>query len=481
MRRSTAPTALALVSLLAAVGACALPEDAAVDSNPNDGMFRDFLDGKFDGAGHPLNAAVGQAKDLCASAGHLSGATVSLTGACRGAVPGTAQQGDLVVSARVRVRKHPADGKPVATLEVRDGAGKVSGRVSLTAASIRSGWMDLALPYASDGAVRTFALTPADGTTLEVSYLEVFPQHFGLVLSPGSGVSIDGDVLTFELPRGHAVERVTADDQDLTAKLKALLTAGTATRTTTAFRSIIKVPVGALLPDRAAISELFVHTSNDTARVELRRAAAPCAFEGDPSGTKVLLTGFQPFPADATHGNISGVAVGALRPSVLRHAQVMRLILPVEYDRAAAAVTDAIARCAPELVISFGQGGGEIALEQTAYNLKDTAEVAGGIPDNRGVIEAATPIDAAAPATRATLLPLDAIEPALVALGETPARSDDPGRYICNNVFFADVGAMTGHGRAGFIHLPYTSTFDDAAKAHWGQVIETIVQAAVDH
>jgi pyroglutamyl-peptidase len=159
----------------------------------------------------------------------------------------------------------------------------------------------------------------------------------------------------------------------------------------------------------------------------------------------------------------------------------MRLVMPVEYDRAAAEVTDTIARCAPEAVISFGQGGGEIALEQTAYNLQDTGEVAGGVPDNRGVIRAATPIDPAAPATRATLLPIDQIRDALEAAGETPAFSTDPGRYICNNVMFADVGAMQARGGVGgFIHLPYTTQFDDSTRARFGNVVRIAVQATAD-
>jgi pyroglutamyl-peptidase len=92
------------------------------------------------------------------------------------------------------------------------------------------------------------------------------------------------------------------------------------------------------------------------------------------------------------------------------------------------------------------------------------------------------PIDDTAPATRATLLPLDAIDAAMRALGEDPQPSTDPGRYVCNNVFFADVGAVTaaGHGRAGFIHLPYTEDFDDATRARFAADVGAAVQATVD-
>src|SRR5205085_11676461 len=108
-----------------------------------------------------------------------------------------------------------------------------------------------------------------------------------------------------------------------------------------------------LMPERADVVELRVHSSGDTSRMQIRKTAAACSFEGDPAGVKVLITGFQPFPADGWHENVSAVAVPSLRPSALHGVQVMQLILPVEYDRAASLVTDAIARCQPHAVISF--------------------------------------------------------------------------------------------------------------------------------
>ena len=69
---------------------------------------------------------------------------------------------------------------------------------------------------------------------------------------------------------------------------------------------------------------------------------------------------------------------------------------------------------------------------------------------------------------------------ALVGAGESPQHSRDPGRYICNNVMFADIAAMTGKGRGGFIHLPYTTSFDAPTKARFAKVVQLAVQAAVD-
>lgn len=439
-----------LAAVIATVLATGCASQPAAPPDPNAGLLRDFLDGKFDGAGHPYNAIVVAAP--CAAM------------PCAIDLPAQARTGELVVNTHLRVRAHGAG--DIVQLSV----GAVTD--TLTAARLRGDDVDLPLAWHGDGSPMQLRVVPASDAVVEVSYVEVFPSRFGVVLAPGSGPIGDADRVTFELPTGGAIDRALVDGTDVTAQLAA------ATTTTTAVRTLVDIGVGQLAPARGDIAELIVHAGADAARMQLRRGAAPCTFEGDPTGAKVLVTGFQPFPADASHDNVSGVAVAALDPAALHGARVMKLVLPVEYDRAAAEVVDAIARCAPDLVLSFGQGGGAIALEEVAYNLEDTGEIAGGAPDNRGIVRAAVPIDAAAPATRDTRLPLDAIDHALVAAGETPQRSRDPGRYICNNVMFADLGTVTS--RAGFIHLPYTDQFDDAVRARFANVVATAIQAAVD-
>ena len=467
-----------VASVVVIVGCAAAPGDDA--ARPNDGMFQDFLDGKFDSAGHPLNARVTAAAALCGGAGEETEDGIVLGGACEGWLEGTAQRGELVGNVRVRVREMgegEGEGeRDVVTVKVMGDGVSVEDTITRERVREQDAWIDVAVAYWSDGEPRRIAIVPGDAE-IEVAYVEVFPRRFRMALSPGSGVVRDEEMVTVEMAKDGVVERVEVDGVDVSERWRALDEAGRVTRTETTFRALFEVAIGELMPGRGEISQLRVRAGGEVARMELRRAPAPCVYEGDPAATPVLVTGFQPFPANGWHDNVSEVAVRALRPERLRGVRVMRVILPVEYDRAAAAVADAIARCAPRAVVSFGQGGGAIALEETAYNLKDTGEVAGGVPDNRGVIAAALPIDPAAPAERATSLPLAAIDRALRALGEHPRRSDDPGRYICNNVFFTATGLS---GRAGFVHLPYTTRFDDAERARWGRVAEAIVAAVAD-
>ena len=476
---------LAALAGLAAVTATIMMTGCATDAtpasdpaDPNAGLLRDFLDGKFDAAGHPLNARVTEAETLCPTAGSPHDGAIRLDATCAGNLPGAEQSGDLVVSARISVKAHAASGDVVSIAVVAPGE-KFLGSDTLTTQRLRHAtWIDLPLSWNSNGAPVELRITPAPGAVIEVDYVEVFPERFGLVLSPGSGVIGSDGRLTFELPRSHHIDKLTADGVDITDRLNMLLDSGAAKRTTTTFRTLIDVGVADLLPMRGDVTDLRVNAGAQAARLELRATPPACSYEGT-GETSVLVTGFQPFPADAGHENVAAVAVQSIDPNALHGARVMRLVMPVEYDRAAAEVSDAIARCQPDIVISFGQGGDAIALEEVAYNLQDTGEVPGGVPDNRGIVRAAVPIDPAAPATRDTLLPLDAIEAALVGIGEAPQHSRDPGRYICNNVMFADVGAMTGK-RAGFIHLPYTTAFDAAARARFGKIAQAAIQAVVD-
>jgi pyroglutamyl-peptidase len=475
---------LASVASTALFAGCTTPtgdEDLMLD-DPNAGLLRDFLDGKFDSAGHPLNARVTEAESLCPQAGvpHNGAIRVS-TMSCTGAIAGSEQHGDLVASLRISVKSYAASGT-IVSAAVLGLDGEVLAMNTLTTARLRqTTWLDLPLAWSSNGSPVNLKITPADGAVLDIDYIEVFPEKFGLVASPGSGTYADTDKLVFELPRSRKLDKIMLDRVDITPRMSELLMSGKAKRTTTAFRTLIEVSVGDLAMERMETSELELRAGALAARVQLRRANTECKYEGDPNGKKVLVTGFQPFPANGWHDNVSAVGVTALDPTQLRGAQVMRVVMPVEYDRAAAQVSDIIARCAPQAVISFGQGGGSIALEEVAYNLQDTGEVAGGVPDNRGIIRAAAQIDPAAPATRDTLLPLSAIESALVAIGEEPRYSRDPGRYICNNVMFANVGAMGPRGGVGgFVHLPYVTQFDDATRDRYGKVVQAAIQATAD-
>jgi pyroglutamyl-peptidase len=197
--------------------------------------------------------------------------------------------------------------------------------------------------------------------------------------------------------------------------------------------------------------------------------------------TRVLLTGFEPFPAASNHDNSSEQAVSAFDPSAIPGISSMKLTLPVEFDTAPGIVSSAIERCAPDVVIGFGQGRSEVDLETTAYNLEDSSEVAGGVPDNRGHIPGGVSIVSGGPAELGTALPADTIRAALGAAGIAANLSDDPGRYVCNNVFYRIMTDSAGTNRvSGFVHLPYIHTVDDQDRAMLKAVVTEVVGRAVE-
>jgi hypothetical protein len=127
------------------VASCASTESAPAP-NPNAGLLRDFLDGKFDGAGHPFNGRVTEGELLCAPAGPIIDSAVRLDAACHATLPGAEQSGDMIVNARLRVTSHAEDGDVVA-IQLRDDSGTMVGGDTLTVARLRDGnhWLDL--PY----------------------------------------------------------------------------------------------------------------------------------------------------------------------------------------------------------------------------------------------------------------------------------------------------------------------------------------------
>ena len=461
-----------------------------------DGLFHDFLDGKYDGAGHPLGATVFEAETDCAPEtgaaeaegwGAKSGRDESGT-LCRRSVADLGA-GTFVVNVRALVpSRSTTDQATVASIRVRDEAGGVVAERDIPAAEFLTAltYQNVPLRFTHDSLtpVVVEVAWPAQ-RTVRLDYVEVFRATRQLILSPASGELAAEALLQFELtdpPTGVSFH-AQCDATDRSEALSTLLAAGTATQTTTDFRTLVTVPAAALLdgcalPTRLKVSAVTDSWVRETSRVTYREAPPACGFAD--TGVRVLLTGFEPFPADSSSDNVSERAVQGFDPGALADVTLMRLTLPVEYDTAAAWVNDVADRCQPDVLVGFGQGRSAVDLETTAYNVKDTSEVSGGVPDNRGVILGGEPIVAGGADEVQSGLPLERILDGLRAAGVEAGLSDDPGRYICNNVFYTMVRAAEGTPRVGgFVHLPRLYTVDEAAARQLQIVVETTVSEAV--
>ncbi len=170
---------------------------------------------------------------------------------------------------------------------------------------------------------------------------------------------------------------------------------------------------------------------------------------------KLLLTGFGPFGSHAV--NVTEEAVGGLEGQSLAGFTAVTRVLPVQFDRAVAALEEAFESERPAAVIAAGiHDGPDYRVEVAAKNERHYT-----IPDVDGVtVEGARVEDGAPPMVFATL-PVGAIKAAIEAEGLPVHLSEDAGRYLCNAVFF---WAARRPVPGGFIHVPASAPADEVRR-----------------
>ena len=180
---------------------------------------------------------------------------------------------------------------------------------------------------------------------------------------------------------------------------------------------------------------------------------------------KILLTGFEPFGAKKI--NPSYEAVSRVRD--IDGAEIKRVCLPVTWDGAPKALTDAINAFDPDAVIMCGLASGrrEISIERVGVN------ICGAIKDNAGKypcgdapeekIISPDGADAYFPT-----LDFKKILAAMKAANIPAGYSYSAGTYICNLVMYVALERERREGRGrkiGFIHIPDVKEFDPDAAA----------------
>ena len=173
-----------------------------------------------------------------------------------------------------------------------------------------------------------------------------------------------------------------------------------------------------------------------------------------PDPARILITAFGPF-AGRTE-NASSLALRELKKSF---PKIRTRILPVDSVVAPFRLKQALRKIRPSALIMLGEAAGSqmIRLETTAWNELDfrIPDIAGRQPVSRPIIHNA---EASLPST----LPLEKIHARLSDLGHEICFSDDPGRYLCNQVFFIARHFLECHSidcPAGFIHLPLAGDY----------------------
>lgn len=185
---------------------------------------------------------------------------------------------------------------------------------------------------------------------------------------------------------------------------------------------------------------------------------------------KLLVTAFGPFGGREL--NASSLVLAGLRKSF---PGLRTRVLPVDAVIAPSRLIQAIRLIQPDALVMLGEAGGStsIRLETTAWNELDFR-----IPDIAGRKYSSRPIRRAAPVSLPSTLPLTEIHDRLVSNGHPVAFSQDPGRYLCNQVFFRAMDHLAQNSLAipaGFIHLPLECDYPTArAVAALGDVIRLV-------
>lgn len=153
---------------------------------------------------------------------------------------------------------------------------------------------------------------------------------------------------------------------------------------------------------------------------------------------KIVLTGFGAFASNAV--NPTEIIVNALKED----DGISSLILPVVYDRCA----DVLDKADEKIFLHLGLASSRdmITVERYAYNEKRAS-----IPDNDGIIFSGERIRDDGPDIIETPFNTTKVIKALENTLIDSRVSTDPGRYVCNNIYYHSL--MRGR-MALFVHFP---------------------------
>ena len=168
---------------------------------------------------------------------------------------------------------------------------------------------------------------------------------------------------------------------------------------------------------------------------------------------KVLVTGFEPFGGEEI--NPSWRAVEAL-PDELKGATLLKVQLPVSFERVRKILPRLIAEERPDIVLLTGQAGGRpnITVERVAINVMDST-----MPDNDGLKPEDEPVFEGAPDAYFATIPVKGVVRALRNAGIPAGVSNTAGTYVCNTAMFTALHTIAVSGmeaKAGFIHVPFS-------------------------
>ena len=194
----------------------------------------------------------------------------------------------------------------------------------------------------------------------------------------------------------------------------------------------------------------------------------PISMYSASSTQVVLVTGFKPF-ANYTV-NPSQLIAHALNGSIINNAEIVSVVLPVNFNESVKMTTDAIGYYHPILVMSLGlnaraQG---IEIEKIGVNLKRYQK-------DDGTWSFPQKIDASGPFLRFSSIPTLNVVRKIQDANISVKQSYFAGTYICNTLFYQLLEYVSEHNssrKVVFSHVPLLNS-----QAQEGMPLQTMVYA----
>jgi pyroglutamyl-peptidase len=185
-------------------------------------------------------------------------------------------------------------------------------------------------------------------------------------------------------------------------------------------------------------------------------------------GQVVLVTGFEPFSNYTV--NPSQLIAEALNGSTLNEAEIVGVVLPVDFNESVKIATDAIQHYHPNLVMSLGLNARSqtIRVEKIGVNLKR-------YPKDDGTWSFPRRIDLTGSFLRFSPIHTMGIVRKIREENISVQQSFFAGTYVCNTLFYQLLGYANDHNHTinvVFIHVPLL----DSQDPH-GMPLQTMVDA----
>ncbi len=166
----------------------------------------------------------------------------------------------------------------------------------------------------------------------------------------------------------------------------------------------------------------------------------------------VLMSGFEPFNHDTR--NPSEEVLKQL-PDMLNGHSLIKVVLPVVYERAYEVLKPLIVDHQPDIIVLLGLAAGRqgVSVERIAINCMD-----GALADNHGTCHRHQAIIPNGPDGLFTTYPLDRLMPRAKEAKLPITLSNTAGTFVCNETMYRvlyETQKSTKKTYAGFIHLPY--------------------------